>query len=127
MEKKKKILIIEDEKSLVDVMRMKLRGLGYEVDCAQNGEEGLEKAKEGKPDAILLDIIMPGMNGYEVLERLKADPETETIPVVILSNSGRDEEVEKGRKLGAVDFLIKSQLSLEEMAEKAEQLAGTAS
>lgn len=118
----KKILIVEDERSLVEIMGMKLKKEGYEVFSAQSGKEGVEKAKTEKPDIILLDIIMPGMNGYEVLEILKRGIGTASIPIVIVSNSGRDEEIEKGRSMGAVDYLVKSQLSLDEMAERIGQL-----
>lgn len=115
---KQKILIIEDEKALMNVMRIKLESENYEVLTALGGEEGIKVIQEKMPDLVLLDIIMPEMDGFEVLEKLKVNEETKDIPVIVLSNSGREEEIEKGRKLGAVDYLIKAQLSLEEMVEK---------
>ena len=121
--KLKKILLIEDEKALLDVMSIKLKGSNFEVFSASGGEAGIRLAREKKPDLILLDILMPKMNGYEALERLKGDAETRDIPVIILSNSGRDEEeIEKCRRLGAADYLVKAQLSLDEVVKKSETM-----
>jgi DNA-binding response OmpR family regulator len=108
-DKKEKILIIEDEESLKDLLVAKLRKENYDVDFASDGEAGLKKIKEFKPDLILLDIIMPKMDGYEVLEKM--NEEKIKIPVVIISNSGQPVEIEKTRKLGAVDHLIKTEFS----------------
>jgi len=115
---KKKILIIEDEKILRTLLAQTLSREGFEVKEAVDGEEGLEKAKTEKPDLILLDLILPTIDGYEVLERLKKDPFTESIPVMIISNLGQDEEIQRGLKLGAVDFLIKAHFTLDEISEK---------
>jgi DNA-binding response OmpR family regulator len=115
---KKKILIIEDEKILRTLLTQTLSREGFEVKEAVDGEEGLEKAKTEKPDLILLDLILPTIDGYEVLERLKKDPFTESIPVMIISNLGQDEEIQRGLKLGAVDFLIKAHFTLDEISEK---------
>jgi DNA-binding response OmpR family regulator len=115
---KKKILIIEDEKILRTLLTQTLTREGFEVKEAVDGEEGLEKAKTEKPDLILLDLILPTIDGYEVLERLKKDPFTESIPVMIISNLGQDEEIQRGLKLGAVDFLIKAHFTLDEISEK---------
>ena len=106
---KTRILIIEDEHSLTDLLVTKLNKEGYDVDFAYNGEEGYKKIKEKAPDLILLDIIMPKMNGYEVLEALNQDGIK--IPVIIISNSGQPVEIEKTKKLGAVDHLIKTEFS----------------
>jgi DNA-binding response OmpR family regulator len=105
----KKILIIEDEHSLVDLLVEKLRKEKYEVDFAYDGEAGYAKVTEFKPDLILLDIVMPKMDGYEVLEKLNQDGNK--VPVVIISNSGQPVEIEKTKKLGAVDHLIKTEFS----------------
>lgn len=118
-EKKIKILIVEDEQSLVDLLLSKLRKEGYDVDFAYDGEEGLEKINQFNPDLILLDIMMPKKNGYEVLEELKAkDIKT---PVIIISNSGQPVEIEKTKKLGAVGHLIKTEFSPEEVLDKVKQ------
>lgn len=106
---KTKILIIEDEHSLVELLSSKLRKEGYDVQFAYDGEEGLTKALDWDPDLILLDIIMPKKDGYEVLETLKE--KGVATPVIIISNSGQPVEIEKTKKLGAVDHLIKTEFS----------------
>ena len=107
--KKTKILIIEDEHSLVDLLSTKLKKEGFEVEFSYDGEAGYKKALEWKPDIILLDIVMPKMDGYEVLEKMKENDIK--IPVIIISNSGQPVEIEKTKKLGAVDHLIKTEFS----------------
>ena len=107
--KKSKILIIEDEVSLIDLLAAKLIKEGYVVQKALDGEEGLEKVHEWKPDLILLDIVMPKIDGYEVLEQL--NKEGNKIPIIIISNSGQPVEIEKTKKLGAVGHLIKTEFS----------------
>jgi len=114
----KKILIIEDDKFLRELIAKKLIKEGYEVDEAIDGEEGVKKVKEILPDVVLLDLILPGIDGFEVLKTIKEDDKTSTIPVVILSNLGQKDEVEKGLSLGAVDFLIKAHFTPEEIVEK---------
>src|SRR6056297_625974 len=104
----KKILIIEDDKFLRQLVSRKLSKQDFEIAEAVDGEQGLEKAKEEKPDLILLDLILPGMDGFEVLSELKEDPELSSIPVVILSNLGQKDEIEKGLQMGAEDYLVKA-------------------
>jgi DNA-binding response OmpR family regulator len=113
-----KILIIEDDKFLRELISRKLIKEGYEIEEAIDGEEGIKKVPETMPDLILLDLILPGIDGFDVLTRIKEDPKTSLIPVVILSNLGQKDEVEKGLKLGAVDFLIKAHFTPEEIVEK---------
>lgn len=115
---KNKILIIEDDRFLVNVYKAKLSKEGFAMDIAMNGIDGLEKAKTVNPDLILLDLILPKMNGFEVLEELKKDRTTKNIPVLIMSNLGQDNDVEKGRRMGAVDYLIKSDYSISEVVKK---------
>jgi DNA-binding response OmpR family regulator len=119
---KKKILIIEDEKDLRFFIVRALKEEGFEIIEAIDGEEGIEKAKKEKPDLILLDLLLPGISGYEVLARIKKDPEMEMIPVLILSNLGQQEEIEKGLKLGAVDYLIKANFTLDEIVERIKKI-----
>jgi len=114
--KETKILIIEDEKNLIELLKAKLEKEGYNVKTAYNGEDGLKKIESEKPNLILLDIVMPKLDGYEVLEKLN-EINNET-PVIIISNSGQPVEIEKTRKLGAVDHLIKTQFSPDEVLEK---------
>ncbi|MFH1427558.1 MAG: response regulator [Patescibacteria group bacterium] len=111
-----KLLIIEDEEALADVLVAKFKKVGYDVSLAYNGEAGYKKIIEFKPNLIILDIVMPKMNGYEVLEKMR-DEKIDT-PVIIISNSGQPVEIEKTKKLGAVDHLIKTQFDPAEVLEK---------
>jgi len=112
----KKVLIVEDEDALASVLLAKFKLEKFEVQVAVNGEEGLEKIKAWQPDLILLDIIMPKMNGYEVMENLQKNDNK--IPIIIISNSGQDVELEKIKKLGAIDYIIKTQINPEEVVAK---------
>lgn len=118
----KKILSIEDDVFLSSLVSGKLIEAGFSVTVAGTGADGLAKAKLVHPDLILLDIMLPDMGGYEILETLKADPETKDIPVVILSNLGGRDEIEKGVQLGATSYLIKSNILPHEVAELVTQL-----
>ena len=114
----KKILIIEDDKFLRDLIARKLVSEGFDISEAIDGEEGVKKVTEEKPDLVLLDLIFPSIDGFEVLSRMKGDPNCASIPVIILSNLGQKEEVEKGLKLGAIDYLIKAHFTPGEIIEK---------
>jgi len=115
-----KILLIEDEDIMIDLLEKKLSQEGYKVVVAKDGEEGLRKMKEmeSKPDLILLDIIMPKMGGFEVMEEMQKDPQLREIPVIIISNSGQPVELDKAKKLGAKDWLIKTEFDPKEVIEK---------
>lgn len=104
-----KILVIEDDALLSRMYQTIFVTNNYEVDVAVDGEEGLVKARKGRPTLILLDIMMPKLNGMEVLERLKSDPELRDIPVVILTNLAGNNDVQTALKLGAVRYIIKSE------------------
>ena len=112
------ILIIEDDKFLRELVIQKLIKEGYETSEAVDGEEGIKKIKEEKPDLILLDLILPGIDGFEVLSKMREDPSLAQIPVIILSNLGQKDDVEKGLKMGAVDYLIKAHFTPGEIIEK---------
>lgn len=116
---KVKVLLIEDEPDVLELYRLKLTLDDYDVVSAQDGPEGLAKAKSEKPELIFLDIKMPGMDGFEVLKRLREDEETKDIPVIILSNFDEEAMVEKGLALGANEYLIKSHFSPAGLSEKA--------
>jgi DNA-binding response OmpR family regulator len=120
----KKILIIEDDKFLRELMVRKLSSLQFSVVSAVDGEDGLQKIKAEMPDIVLLDLILPGINGFEVLERSKADAATAKIPVIILSNLGQSEDIEKGLKLGAADFLVKAHFTPQEIVNKLKEILG---
>ncbi len=106
--KKIKVLVVEDDSFLAGIYTTKLGLEGFEVLSAGDGEAGLRIAKKDLPDIMLLDILMPKMDGFEVLDALKKDPATSHIPVIILTNLGQKEDVERGLKGGAVDYLIKA-------------------
>jgi len=116
--KKNKILIVEDDQFLVKVYTTKLAAEGFEIEMAISGDEALKKAKSFKPNLILLDIMLPAQNGFEVLASLKKTAGTKKIPVIILSNLGQDSDVEKGKKLGAADYLVKTNFSINEVVKK---------
>lgn len=113
-----KILIIEDDRFLRELMSKKLIGEGYQISEATDGEEGIRSVKSEKPDLVLLDLILPGIDGFEVLTRIKQDPEIAQIPVIVLSNLGQKEDIGRGIKLGAVDYLIKAHFTPGEIVEK---------
>ena len=100
------------------ILTVKLKRAGFDVFLAIDGEEGIKKAKETKPDLILLDLILPKINGFAVLSEIKKTPVLKKVPVVILSNLGQESDVEKGLRMGAEDYLIKTNLSLSEIVEK---------
>lgn len=103
-----KVLYVEDEKFFADTIEKMLTAAGYTVFLADDGEKGLALAKAEKPDIILLDIILPKMDGKEVLKQLKADATTKAIPVLVLSNLNSEEDVKQTKDLGAVDFFVKA-------------------
>lgn len=113
-----KILLIEDDKFLRELIIQKLGKEGYDVAEAVEGESGIAKMKEEKPDLVLLDLILPGIDGFEVLSRMKKDSELSPVPVVILSNLGQRDDVQKGIDLGAEDYLIKAHFTPGEIVEK---------
>lgn len=119
---KRTVLVIEDEAFILDLLVYKFKDQDWKIVSAMNGEAGIEKAKEEKPDIILLDILLPGMNGYEVLEQLKSDESMKDIPVLVLSNYGQKGEIEKSKELGAVDHLVKANIIIEEVINRAEKI-----
>lgn len=114
----KKILLVEDEIIMINLLEKKLTQEGYDVKIATNGEEALKMMREEKPDIILLDIIMPKMGGFEVMEEMGKDPDLSDIPVVIISNSGQPVELDKAKELGAKDWLIKTEFDPQEVLDK---------
>lgn len=117
----KKILFIEDESALQRALTTVLSEEGYAVLSALDGESGLRLAEEERPDAILLDLILPKKSGFEVLEALKKDPALSRIPVLILSNLERSGDVEKALELGATTYLVKTNYKLGEILAKIKQ------
>jgi len=120
----KKILLVEDEEIMIDLLQRKLTKEGYEVSVARDGEEGLKLMREVKPTLILLDIVMPKMGGFEVMEEMAKEPELKKIPVIVISNSGQPVELDKAQKLGAKDWLIKTEFDPQEVIEKVKKQLG---
>ena len=114
----KKILLVEDEEIMIDLLQRKLTREGYEISVARDGIEGLEKMRKTKPDLVLLDIIMPNMGGFEVMEEMAKEKELKKIPVIIIYNSGQPVELDRAKKLGAKDWLIKTEFDPQEVIDK---------
>lgn len=119
--KKNKILIIEDDRFLLKLYSDKLRREGFEVLESLTGEEGLNKISAEKPDLVILDLVLPRKNGFEVLSELKLNPKTKNIPVVILTNLGQEADVKRGLEMGADAYLVKTDFSVNQLAEKVKE------
>lgn len=117
-DKKAKVLIVDDDMFLSGIYATKLDLEGFEVVSARDGEEGVKVAMKELPDLILLDVLMPKLDGFEALKQLKEEPTTKDIPVIMLTNLGQKEDVEKGLQQGAVDYLIKAHFVPAEAVEK---------
>lgn len=118
MADKAKILVVEDEEILLTALKEELITGGYEVEGAVDGQDGLDKVKTFKPDLILLDLVMPKMDGMEMLQRLKGDNEMRDIPVVILTNLSDYERISEALSLGAMDYLVKANYKLDDLLDK---------
>ncbi len=116
------VLLVEDDVFLAGIYQKKFEMEGYKISIAENGEKGLADAKKKKPDIILLDILLPKMDGFTVLKNLKADASTKDIPVILLTNLGQKDDVEKGLEAGASDYLIKAHFKPSEIVEKVKKV-----
>lgn len=116
------ILIIEDEQFLCSLMLKKLESSGFVARGVFGGEEGLTAVEELKPDAILLDLLLPGIDGFEVIRRLKKDERFKKVPILVISNLGEPSDINRARELGAVDYLIKTNYSPDEIVSKVWQV-----
>jgi len=114
----KHIVFVEDESSLQKILGEALSKEGYNVTSALDGATGLNTIKALKPDLVLLDLILPKIDGFEVLKKIKSDPEIKKIPVVVLTNLEGVEDIDKALELGATTYLVKENYSLEEVVEK---------
>lgn len=121
-EKKPKILMIEEDRFLRKIYRNKLTQAGFEFSEATNGIEGLNKVIAEKPNLVLLDIILPRKNGFDVLFEIKRNKNIKLIPVIILSNLGQEGDIKKGLSLGAKEYLVKTDTTLSEVVEKVKEL-----
>jgi len=118
----KTILLVEDDPFLVDIYTTKLKEAGFSVQVAIDGKEALKKIKEDIPDLLLLDIVLPNFNGWEILRKIERDDELKALKVVILSNLGEKQEIEKGLKLGAVKYLVKAHYTPSEVIEEVKKI-----
>lgn len=118
----RKILIIEDDKFFREIISKKLQRENFDVATASDGKEAFAYLVSNSPDMIILDLILPGLDGYEILSILKKDKKTSDIPVIILSNLGQEEEIERARALGATDFMVKINFTLEEIVVRVNQI-----
>src|SRR3989338_4845702 len=125
MAAKKRILLVEDDEFLAELYATKLNLEGFEVSLATDGEKGLRLAKEQEPDLVLLDIVLPKMDGFEVLRQLKLGKKTKEMPVILLTNLSQKDEVSRGLSLGANDYMIKAHFMPSEVIKKIKQVIGT--
>lgn len=116
--KQRKILLVEDDSFLSEMYYLKLKNVGYMVEVAYDGEIALEKVKRTKPDLVLLDLRLPKLSGFEVLKQIKNDKNLNYIPVIVLSNLGEKEDIQKALELGATDYLIKAHFTPTEVLDK---------
>lgn len=117
-EEQKTILLVEDEPLLANLLKQRLEKENFKVLSASDGEEGLKILKSLQPDLILLDIILPKLSGFELMERLKSDPAFGKSPIVIISNLGQEGDVERGRMLGAIGYFVKAKMSIEDLVKR---------
>lgn len=118
----KTVLLVEDERNLLKMYDRKFTLEGFRVLKAENGKKALEIVKTEKPAVILLDIIMPELDGFQVLERLESNPETKDIPVILLTNLNQETDIARGMNLGAKDFLVKANFAPDEVVEKVKKI-----
>lgn len=121
------LLVAEDDQFYANLYRTKLEKEGFGVLVAQNGRETLEILRKSNPDLIILDLVMPEMDGFEVLKKLREEKDIQNVPVIILSNLGQPEDIERAKQLGVFKYIIKSNVSIHQMVESVEEvLAGAA-
>lgn len=123
-DQKTKVVIVEDEKMLADMYTTKFTMEGFDAQKANDGQAGFELVKQVIPNIVLLDIIMPKIDGFAVLKMLKAEPTTKNVPVILLSNLGQDEDVRKGKELGAADYFVKANHTPAEVVQKVKLVLG---
>jgi DNA-binding response OmpR family regulator len=120
--KKVHILLVEDDTFLANIYKTKFEMEGFKISVSENGQDGLDDAKKKNPDIILLDILLPKLDGFAVLQKLKADSTLKDIPVILLTNLGQKDDVSKGLEMGAVDYLIKAHFKPSEVVNKVNEV-----
>lgn len=121
-ESEPKILLVEDDVFLRNLLLTRLKREGFSVEGVSDGVEALEKMRSSQPTLVLLDLILPRKNGFEVLQEASEDPILSRIPVIIVSNLGQDSDIERGKALGARDYYVKARLSIDELMGKVKEL-----
>lgn len=111
----RKVLLVEDDQFLASLLKTRLQKENFEVVIAKNGEEALKNLEEFIPDLILLDIILPGKSGFEILEEMQTNPKLHKVPVLIISNLGQESDIARGRELGAIGYFVKARTSIDEV------------
>lgn len=117
---KVKLLLVDDDEFLLDMYSLKFKEAGFDFDIASSGQAALEKMRATKYDVVLLDVVMPAMDGFEVLSQIKKDHLLEDAIIIVLSNLGQKEDIERGMSLGAHDYIIKAHFTPREVVEKVE-------
>ncbi|MBI2591423.1 MAG: response regulator [Candidatus Brennerbacteria bacterium] len=118
MAESKTVLLVEDEKFLSNLLKARLESVGVKVIQIFDGSEAIKLLADLKPDLILMDIILPKISGFEIMEMINADPALHKAPIVIISNLGQDGDIQKGKALGAVEYFIKAKVSIDELVKK---------
>ena len=118
----KTILLIEDDPFLIDIYSTKLKEVGFNVTTAEDGEEAIRKIKDESPDLVLLDIVLPTINGWEILRNVRKDKDLGDLKIVVLSNLGEKSEVEKGMKAGATKYLVKAHYTPSEVVREIREI-----
>lgn len=119
------ILLIEDEEAIIEMYKLRLAKGGFRVEIAKNGAWGIKRAKEKKFDVIIMDMVMPAMNGYRAIKELKTDAKTKDVPIIVLSNSAQDKDVERAREFGAACYLLKSGITPARLVKEIEKAVKT--
>lgn len=117
-----KVLLVEDEEAIIDMYKLRLTKEGFEVEVAKNGIWAVKLAKAKKFDIIIMDIIMPAMSGYEAVKQLKADKKTKELPIIVLSNSAQDNEIEEAKRMGVSAYFLKSQVTPSRLSEEVKKI-----
>jgi DNA-binding response OmpR family regulator len=126
MTEPKKILLAEDDEFLSSLLKNRLQREGFSVQLAKTGTEVVEMLKTYRPDLVLLDIILPGKLGFEILEDMRKDSKLSKLPFMVMSNLGQDEDIQKAKELGAVDYFVKARIMIDDLIKRIASFLNTA-
>jgi CheY-like chemotaxis protein len=118
----KSILLVEDDLFVIDIYKTKFKEVGFDIDIAENGEEALSKLKEKKPALLILDIVLPNIDGWDLLRKIRNEPNLQDLKVVVLSNLSSKGEVEKGSELGVIKYFIKANFTPSEIVNEIQKI-----